>query len=372
MDGRTPERIVETRDPAGTRALAGALAAAARPGDLISLVGELGAGKTQFAKGFGAGLGVTDTIVSPSFVLMAEYRGRLPLFHIDLYRLAGAAEALAGGLIDERQAEGVTLIEWAERLEDAMPAGRLDVLIEGTGDEPRRIVLRAGTRRLRALPRSRAGGSAAEAASRGRRVEPMTGRPLLAIDTSGTRALVALGSPDGRPDRRAALAGRLSPRRGAADPDRRDAEDKPRRPGRAGRDRRRDRPRGVHRHARGHGYRKGARPRTWRAHRRRADVGGLLSAAGAGVGGEAVLLLPAGPSDRVSSSPEATLVRGGEEPELPAAPSSWPWTCRTARRQAALALGARRRPDCRRRCSRSGRPASPPAATTWPSSCPST
>jgi tRNA threonylcarbamoyladenosine biosynthesis protein TsaE len=145
MDGRTPERVIETWDPAGTRALAGALAAAARPGDLISLVGELGAGKTQFAKGFGAGLGVADTIVSPSFVLMAEYRGRLPLFHIDLYRLAGAAEALAGGLIDERQAEGVTLIEWAERLEDAMPAGRLDVLIEGTGDDPRRIVLRAGT-----------------------------------------------------------------------------------------------------------------------------------------------------------------------------------------------------------------------------------
>jgi tRNA threonylcarbamoyladenosine biosynthesis protein TsaE len=144
IERRTLERVVEIDDPAGTRALAGALAVAARPGDLVSLVGELGAGKTQFAKGFGAGLGVTDTIVSPSFVLMAEYRGRLPLFHIDLYRLAGAAEALAGGLIDERQGGGVTLIEWAERLEDAMPAGRLDVLIEGTGDEPRRIVLRAG------------------------------------------------------------------------------------------------------------------------------------------------------------------------------------------------------------------------------------
>jgi tRNA threonylcarbamoyladenosine biosynthesis protein TsaE len=156
IEGRTLERIVETRDPAGTRALAGALAVAARPGDLISLVGELGAGKTQFAKGFGAGLGVTDTIVSPSFVLMAEYRGRLPLFHIDLYRLAGAVEALAGGLIDERQGEGVTLIEWAERLEDAMPDGRLDVLIEGTGDDPRRIVLRAGDagygRYIEALP----------------------------------------------------------------------------------------------------------------------------------------------------------------------------------------------------------------------------
>ena len=156
IEGRPLERIVETRDAAATQALAAALAVAARPGDLISLVGDLGAGKTQFAKGFGAGLGVTDTIVSPSFVLMAEYRGRLPLFHIDLYRLAGAAEALAGGLVDERQGEGVTLIEWAERLADAMPLGRLDVVIDGTGDDPRRIALRPGdaayVRYLDALP----------------------------------------------------------------------------------------------------------------------------------------------------------------------------------------------------------------------------
>jgi tRNA threonylcarbamoyladenosine biosynthesis protein TsaE len=135
------QTTVVTRDPESTRALAGAMSAVARPGDLISLVGDLGAGKTQFAKGFGAGLGVTDTIVSPTFVLMAEYRGRLPLFHVDLYRLADAAEAMAGGLIDERQSEGVTLIEWAERLSDAMPSGRLDVLIDGTGDDPREITL---------------------------------------------------------------------------------------------------------------------------------------------------------------------------------------------------------------------------------------
>ncbi len=142
--GQETERIVVTRDAASTRALAAALAAAARPGDLISLVGDLGAGKTQFAKGFGAGLGIADTIVSPSFVLMAEYRGRLPLFHVDLYRLADAAEALAGGLVDDRQAEGVTLVEWAERLADALPAARLDVLIDGAGDDPRTITLRPG------------------------------------------------------------------------------------------------------------------------------------------------------------------------------------------------------------------------------------
>jgi len=154
--GQSLERIVVTRDAAATRALGAALATVARPGDLISLVGELGAGKTQFAKGFGAGLGIADTIVSPSFVLMAEYRGRLPLFHVDLYRLADAAEALAGGLIDDRQAEGVTLVEWAERLADALPAERLDVLIDGAGDDPRRITLRPGNagyvRYLEAIP----------------------------------------------------------------------------------------------------------------------------------------------------------------------------------------------------------------------------
>ena len=136
------EQVVTTDDAAATRALATRLATVARAGDLVCLVGDLGAGKTQVAKGFGAGLGVTDPIGSPTFILMAEYRGRLPLFHADLYRLEDAADVLAGGLIDERQAEGVTLIEWAERLGEALPASRLDVVIDGTGDEPRRIALR--------------------------------------------------------------------------------------------------------------------------------------------------------------------------------------------------------------------------------------
>ena len=139
------ERRVSSDAPAATRDLAASLAAVAQPGDLICLWGELGAGKTQFAKGFGAGLGVTDTITSPSFILMAEYRGRLPLFHIDPYRLASAEDVLAGGLIDERQREGVTVLEWPERLGDALPAARLDVRIEGTGDDPRSITLVAGS-----------------------------------------------------------------------------------------------------------------------------------------------------------------------------------------------------------------------------------
>ena len=138
------ERRLVSGDAAATRELGARLAPAARAGDLVCLRGDLGTGKTQLAKGFGAGLGVTDTISSPSFVLMAEYAGRLPLFHVDLYRLADAADALAGGLLDERQVDGVTLVEWPERMGPFLPAGRLDVMIEGSGDEPRTITLRAG------------------------------------------------------------------------------------------------------------------------------------------------------------------------------------------------------------------------------------
>jgi tRNA threonylcarbamoyladenosine biosynthesis protein TsaE len=137
------EVIVTTDDAAATQALASRLAPIARAGDLILLHGQLGAGKTQFAKGFGAGLGVAATINSPSFVLMAEYAGRLPLFHVDLFRLDGAGDVIDAGLHDERRARGVTLVEWAERLGTATAAARLDVAIDGAGDERRTIRLRA-------------------------------------------------------------------------------------------------------------------------------------------------------------------------------------------------------------------------------------
>ncbi len=145
----TLERRVVSADASSTRAVGAVLARAAQPGDVIALFGDLGAGKTQFAKGFGAGLGVADVINSPSYVLMAEYAGRLPLFHLDLYRLDDARDALAFGLIDERQADGVTVIEWADRLRDALPAERLDVAIDGAGDEPRVLRVRATTEGLR-------------------------------------------------------------------------------------------------------------------------------------------------------------------------------------------------------------------------------
>ena len=129
--------------PDETRAIAARVAAVAEPGDVVCLWGDLGAGKTVFAKGFGAGLGVRDTISSPSFVLMGEYTGRLPLFHIDLYRLATSAEAFDGGLLDDRQAGGVVVIEWPDRLGRDVPVERLDVRIEGGADDPRQLHLEA-------------------------------------------------------------------------------------------------------------------------------------------------------------------------------------------------------------------------------------
>jgi tRNA threonylcarbamoyladenosine biosynthesis protein TsaE len=138
-----PEWSVRTDSPAGTRALAAHLAGAAEPGDVLALLGELGAGKTQFAKGFAKGLGVRSVVNSPSFTLMAEYEGRLPLFHLDLFRLGGTADVVAGGLLDERQQAGVSLVEWADRLDGPIGVADLEVRIQGAGDDVRRFDLAA-------------------------------------------------------------------------------------------------------------------------------------------------------------------------------------------------------------------------------------
>jgi tRNA threonylcarbamoyladenosine biosynthesis protein TsaE len=135
--------VVETHDPSETRALGARLAAVARAGDVLAVTGDLGAGKTELAKGFGRGLGVTGMVSSPSFVLMAEHAGRLPFFHLDLYRLDGPEAAIAAGLLDEREETGVTLIEWAERLGGEIAPGRLEVRIETLADDRRRIHMRA-------------------------------------------------------------------------------------------------------------------------------------------------------------------------------------------------------------------------------------
>ena len=136
---RTRGRL-RSDDPERTRALGRALGAAAGPGTVLALTGELGAGKTQLAKGVAEGLGVTSVVNSPTFVLMNEHEGRLRLHHIDAYRLADPEEAADAGLLDDREVAGVTVIEWADRLAGWLPAERLDVRLDpGDGPTERRV-----------------------------------------------------------------------------------------------------------------------------------------------------------------------------------------------------------------------------------------
>lgn len=131
---------VTTTGPDQTRALGRALGASAFPGTVLALVGELGAGKTQLAKGVAEGLGVRTVVNSPTFVLMNEHAGRLRLFHVDAYRLGEPEEALAAGLLDDREVDGVSVIEWADRLDGWLPVERLDMVFRaGEGANERRI-----------------------------------------------------------------------------------------------------------------------------------------------------------------------------------------------------------------------------------------
>ncbi|HUS36575.1 MAG TPA: tRNA (adenosine(37)-N6)-threonylcarbamoyltransferase complex ATPase subunit type 1 TsaE [Verrucomicrobiae bacterium] len=130
-------------NPEQTVALGRAFGERARPGMIVGLKGDLGAGKTQFVRGVAAGLGSTDRVHSPTFALINEYRtGRLPIFHIDLYRLETTEAILSAGLNDFfQQSDGVTLIEWFERLESAGMANLATHLLrfKVTGDNERVI-----------------------------------------------------------------------------------------------------------------------------------------------------------------------------------------------------------------------------------------
>ncbi len=124
-----------------TKRLAEIISRHIKPGDVICLEGDLGAGKTQFAKGFAKGLGVAEHVTSPTFTLINEYCGRLPFYHIDAYRLEEPDEAYELGLDEYFYGEGVTLIEWPSRIAELLPTERLAVHIEkDPADDKRRII----------------------------------------------------------------------------------------------------------------------------------------------------------------------------------------------------------------------------------------
>jgi tRNA threonylcarbamoyladenosine biosynthesis protein TsaE len=129
-----------SRSAADTFAFGRELARQLKPGDVVALTGDLGAGKTVLVKGIADGLGVEQPVTSPTFTIIHEYRGgRLPLAHVDLYRLDNVEQALAIGIEDYLGGEAVTVIEWAEKIAPLLPerARRIHLRIEN--EHTRRI-----------------------------------------------------------------------------------------------------------------------------------------------------------------------------------------------------------------------------------------
>lgn len=136
------QRIIETSSPAETAEVGRKLAALLRSGDVVALVGPLGAGKTHLVRSIVAALGGDERAVSsPTFALIHEYPARLPVFHFDAYRLTNEAAFTALGVEEYFSAGGVCLIEWADRVPGTLPAEHLQVTITVTGDTSRVITI---------------------------------------------------------------------------------------------------------------------------------------------------------------------------------------------------------------------------------------
>lgn len=124
-------KIYETHSMEETRELGRQMGTAAGPGDVLTLSGDLGVGKTVFTKGFALGIGVTEAVSSPTFTIVQEYHsGRLPLYHFDVYRIGDPEEMDEVGFDDYVYGDGVSLIEWAELIEEILPEKRTRILIE--------------------------------------------------------------------------------------------------------------------------------------------------------------------------------------------------------------------------------------------------
>ena len=118
-------------------------------GDVLALEGDLGAGKTAFTKGLAKGLGVSRTVNSPTFTIIKEYKGRLPLYHMDVYRVSESEEDL--GFDEYFDGGGVTVVEWAHLIKDYLPSEILTIYIYRLSDISRRIVLEAKGERYETL-----------------------------------------------------------------------------------------------------------------------------------------------------------------------------------------------------------------------------
>ena len=132
--------LTVTNSAAETRNLGEQLAKRLQPGDVVLLRGELGAGKSELTRGIARGIGVTETVTSPSFTILNVYEsGRCPLYHFDWYRLESAEELYELGMDEYLGGDGIAVVEWAERCPEAVPEKVIRISLEVTGEEQRRI-----------------------------------------------------------------------------------------------------------------------------------------------------------------------------------------------------------------------------------------
>ena len=123
--------VIETHDPEETFEVGRTIGMNAKPGQIYTLTGDLGVGKTVFTQGVAAGLGITDPVNSPTFTIIQEYEdGRLPFYHFDVYRIGDLEEMEEIGYDDYFFGQGICLIEWAELIEEILPEKRIEVTIE--------------------------------------------------------------------------------------------------------------------------------------------------------------------------------------------------------------------------------------------------
>lgn len=145
MDTGMTERIYETYSPVETRALGKEIGETAEPGEVYTLVGDLGVGKTVFTQGIAEGLGIKEPVCSPTFTIVQVYEeGRIPFYHFDVYRIGDIEEMDEIGYEDYFYGGGLCMIEWANLIEGILPENRREVTIEKDlerGFDYRRIII---------------------------------------------------------------------------------------------------------------------------------------------------------------------------------------------------------------------------------------
>ncbi len=138
MGGTMQEFLTES--PAETEAFGEKLAERLKPGSVVALYGAMGAGKTALTRGIARGLGIAEGVSSPTFALVHEYEGRLPVYHFDMYRVESWDDLYSTGFFDYLDAGGVVIVEWSENIENAIPDGAIRVSLRQGKSENERII----------------------------------------------------------------------------------------------------------------------------------------------------------------------------------------------------------------------------------------